>query len=85
MIELETAAIAALLLLTDMICSGIAAWRQNPKLSAVAGSATSGGALLVLGSMIMPLDAAVIIAVASAACLGWLKNAALRSRQGVCA
>lgn len=39
MIELETATIAALLLLVDMVCSGIAAWRGNPQLSVISGSA----------------------------------------------
>ena len=52
MIELETAAIAALLLLADMVCSGIAAWRGTPQLSVISGSATSAGVTLVIGSIL---------------------------------
>ncbi|KKJ98000.1 hypothetical protein PK34_05325 [Stutzerimonas stutzeri] len=66
MIELETAAIAALLLLADMVCSGIAAWRGNPQLSVISGSATSAGATLVVGSLILPITASAIIAAAVA-------------------
>ena len=78
MIELEIAAIAALLLLADMVCSGIAAWRGNPQLSVISGSATSAGVTLVVGSMVMPLTAAAISAVTVAFHLTWLKNVALK-------
>ena len=78
MIELEIAIVAALLLLTDMVCSGIAAWRSNPQLSAIAGSATTGGTSLVIGAMIMPLAAAAICAIAVAVCLTGIKTMALR-------
>ncbi len=74
MIEFETALIASLLLLTDIICSGIAAWRANPKLSLISGAATSAGVTLVVGSMVMPITAAAISAVAIAFYLAWLKN-----------
>jgi len=78
MIVLEAAVIAAFLLLADMICSGIAAWRGNPQLSAISGSATSAGVTLVLGSIFMPATAAVICAVAVAFYLTWLKTVALK-------
>lgn len=78
MIELETAFIAALLLLADMVCSGIAAWRGNPQLSVISGSATSGGVTLVVGSMLMPVVAAAICAVAIAFYLTLIKTVALK-------
>ena len=78
MIVLETAVIAAFLLLADMICSGIAAWRGNPQLSAISGSATSAGVTLVDGSIFMPTTAAAICAVAVAFYLTWLKTVALK-------
>ena len=78
MIVLETAVIAAFLLLADMICSGIAAWRGNPQLSAISGSATSAGVTLVVGSILMPTTAAAICAVAVAFYLTWLKTVALK-------
>ncbi|HCH78859.1 hypothetical protein [Stutzerimonas kunmingensis] len=74
MIELETAAIAALLLLADMVCSGIAAWRGNPQLSVISGSATSAGATLVVGSLILPITASAIIAAAVAFLLPLTEN-----------
>lgn len=83
MIEFETAAIAALLLLADMVCSGIAAWRGNPHLSVISGSATSAGVTLVVGSMVMPISAAAISAVAIAFYLAWLKNLALKRQHGL--
>jgi hypothetical protein len=83
MIEFETALIAALLLLTDIICSGIAAWRSNPQLSAISGSATSAGVTLVVGSMVMPITAAAISAVAVAFYLTWLKTVALKRQHGL--
>lgn len=78
MIVLETAVIAAFLLLADIICSGIAAWRGNPQLSVISGSATSAGVTLVVGSIIMPATAAAICAVAVAFYLTWLKTVALK-------
>lgn len=78
MIVLETAVIAAFLLLADMICSGIAAWRGNPQLSVISGSATSAGVTLVVGSIFMPATAAAICAVAVAFYLTWLKTVALK-------
>ncbi|WP_339730226.1 hypothetical protein [uncultured Pseudomonas sp.] len=78
MIELETALIAALLLLADMVCSGLAAWRGNPQLSVISGSATSAGVTLVVGSIVMPLTAAAIGALAVAFYLTWLKTVALK-------
>lgn len=78
MIVLETAVIAAFLLLADMICSGIAAWRCNPQLSVISGSATSAGVTLVVGSIFMPATAAAICAVAVAFYLTWLKTVALK-------
>lgn len=81
MIELETAAIAALLLPVDMVCSGIAAWRGNPQLSVISGSATSAGATLVVGSLILPITAAAIIAAAVAFYLTGLKTMALKRQQ----
>lgn len=83
MIELETAIVAALLLLADMVCSGIAAWRSNPQLSAISGSATSAGVTLVIAAMVMPVVAAAFCAIAIAACLTWLKTSALKRQQGV--
>jgi hypothetical protein len=83
MIELETALIAALLLLADMVCSGLAAWRGNPKLSVISGSATSAGVTLVVGSMVMPVTAAAISAVAVAFYLTWLKTLALKRQHGL--
>lgn len=77
MIELETGLIAAMLLLTDIVCSGIAAWRSNPQLTVISGSATSAGVTLVVGSMVMPVTAAAVSAVAVAFYLTWLKNVAL--------
>ena len=82
MIVLETALIAAFLLLADMICSGIAAWRGNPQLSAISGSATSAGVTLVVGSIFMPATAAVICAVAVAIYLTGLKTIALKRQHG---
>ena len=38
MIELETATTAALLLLADMVCSGIAAWRGTPNSASFPGA-----------------------------------------------
>ncbi|NRH26054.1 hypothetical protein [Pseudomonas sp. MS19] len=81
MIEFETALIAALLLLTDIICSGIAAWRSNPQLSVISGSATSTGVTLVVGSMVMPVTAAAICAVVIALYLTWLKTIAIKRQQ----
>ncbi|MFV3089547.1 hypothetical protein ACNJYG_03460 [Pseudomonas sp. GW6] len=81
MIEFETALIAALLLLTDIICSGIAAWRGNPQLTVISGAATSAGVTLVVGSMVMPVTAAAICAVAVAFYLTWLKTIALKRQQ----
>lgn len=78
MIEFETALIAALLLLTDIICSGIAAWRGNPQLSVISGSATSAGVTLLVGSIVMPVTAAAISALAVAFYLTWLKTVALK-------
>ncbi|MBU0808319.1 MAG: hypothetical protein KKD30_14725 [Gammaproteobacteria bacterium] len=78
MIELETALITALLLLADMVCSGLAAWRGNPQLSVISGSATSAGVTLVVGSIVMPVTAAAIGALAVAFYLTWLKTVALR-------
>ena len=83
MIVLETAVIAAFLLLADMICSGIAAWRGNPKLSAISGSAASAGVTLVVGSIFMPETAAAICAVAVAIYLTGLKTMALKQHQGL--
>ena len=83
MIELETALIASLLLLTDIICSGIAAWRGNLQLSVISGSATSAGVTLVVGSMVMPVTATVICALAVACYLTWLKNLALKRQHGL--
>ena len=83
MIVLETAVIAAFLLLADMICSGIAAWRGNPQLSAISGSATSAGVTLVVGSIFMPATAAAICAVAVAIYLTGLKTIALKRQQGL--
>lgn len=77
MIELETATIAALLLLADMVCSGIAAWRGPPQLSVISGSAT-----LVIGSVFMHVNAAAICAVAVAFYLTWLKTVALKRQHG---
>lgn len=82
MIELETATIAALLLLADMVCSGIAAWRGPPQLSVISGSATSAGATLVIGSVFMHVNAAAICAVAVAFYLTWLKTVALKRQHG---
>lgn len=78
MIELETALIAALLLLADMVCSGLAAWRGNPQLSVISGSATSAGVTLLVGSIVMPVTAAAIGALAVAFYLTWLKTVALK-------
>lgn len=78
MIEFEIALIAALLLLTDMVCSGIAAWLGNPQLSVISCSATSAGVTLVVGSMVMPVTAAAIGALAVAFYLTWLKTVALK-------
>lgn len=83
MIVLETAVIAAFLLLADMICSGIAAWRGNPQLSVISGSATSAGVTLVIGSIFMPVTAAAIIAVAVAFYLTGLKTIALKRQQSL--
>lgn len=49
MIEFETALIASFLLLTDIICSGIAAWRANPQLRVISGASTSVVVTLVVG------------------------------------
>ena len=83
MIELEIAIVATLLLLTDMVCSGIAAWRSNPRLSVISGSATSGGVTLVVGSIVMPVVAAAICAVAIAFYLTWIKTIALKRQHGL--
>ena len=68
----------AALLVADLVCSGIAAWRSSPQLSAISGAAASGGVALVVGSVIMPLAAAILFSVTVAACLAWLKALPLK-------